>query len=164
MAPNLMKRSTKPDIRCKKHPKHRQSPGVCSLCLREKLSQLSTSNSRTTNISARTGSSCSSSPSSYYSSSSVSSCSSPMHGYRFTTSDQGKISLSLLLFGAKNNVLTKSRSLAFVPTNRGKEGDDDKKLKKVGFFSKLLLRPRTNKKIEEGLVHSRTMREIRVAT
>ncbi|CAL1412968.1 unnamed protein product [Linum trigynum] len=27
------------NIRCKKHPKHRQSPRVCSACLREKLSQ-----------------------------------------------------------------------------------------------------------------------------
>ncbi|GLU16145.1 hypothetical protein SLE2022_325940 [Rubroshorea leprosula] len=36
----------KPTMGCKKHPKHRQSPGVCSLCLREKLSHLSTSSSR----------------------------------------------------------------------------------------------------------------------
>lgn len=86
-----------------------------------------------------------------------------MHGYRFTTTSdhhQGKISLSLLLFGGKNNVLTKSRSLAFVPRN----SDDVKKVKKAGFFSKLLLRQRDNKKIEQGLVHSRTMREITVTT
>ncbi|KAK3230945.1 hypothetical protein Dsin_002826 [Dipteronia sinensis] len=164
---NLVKRPTKPDLRCKKHPKHHQSPGVCSVCLREKLSQLSScssssSSSRATIFAATSCSS--SSASSYYSSScsSVSSSSSPVH---FTTTSnhrrKGKNSLSLLLFGGKNknNVLTKSRSMAFVPRNT-----DDKK---VGFFSKLLLiRPRTNnKKIEDGsfLLHSRTIREIRVA-
>ncbi|KAK2659807.1 hypothetical protein Ddye_006340 [Dipteronia dyeriana] len=167
---NLVKRPTKPELRCKKHPKHRQSPGVCSVCLREKLSQLSScstssSSSRSTVFAATSGSSCSSSSaaSSYYSSScsSVSSSSSPVH---FTTTSnhhrKGKNSLSLFLFGGKNknNVLTKSRSMAFVPRNI-----DDKK---VGFFSKLLLiRPRTNnKKIEDGnLLHSRSIREIRVA-
>lgn len=34
-------------IFCKKHPKHRQSSGVCSVCLTEKLSPLSSSNTGT---------------------------------------------------------------------------------------------------------------------
>ncbi|KAL0695162.1 hypothetical protein Bca4012_062342 [Brassica carinata] len=87
---------------CKKHPKHRQSPGICSLCLTESLSKLSLdfydySSSMTSSSSknvAKTVSSCSSASSesesesdysstaisSYYSS--VSSCLSPLqHRY-----------------------------------------------------------------------------------
>ncbi|CAH8351799.1 unnamed protein product [Eruca vesicaria subsp. sativa] len=80
---------------CKKHPKHRQSPGICSLCLNESLSKLSLdfyeysssmSSSSSKNV-AKTVSSCSSASSeseaesdteisSYYSS--VSSCLSPL--------------------------------------------------------------------------------------
>ncbi|CAN8275713.1 unnamed protein product [Cochlearia groenlandica] len=66
---------------CKKHKKHRQSHGVCSLCLNEMLSKLTLD--YTISI-AKTVSSCSSSTSSnvsscYTSSSSlVSSCSSPL--------------------------------------------------------------------------------------
>ncbi|KAJ0087444.1 hypothetical protein Patl1_08572 [Pistacia atlantica] len=137
-------------IRCKKHPKHRQSPGVCSLCLREKLSKLSTSSSSRVYSSTME------------SSSSSSSCASPMHRYRFTTEGKNNISLSSLLFGSKNG-LTKSRSLAFFPRTRGKEGDDhDNKKKKGGFLSKLL-RPRS-KKIEAGLMHSRSTIEIAVTS
>ncbi|XP_010534087.1 PREDICTED: uncharacterized protein LOC104809723 [Tarenaya hassleriana] len=69
---------------CKKHPKHRQSPGVCSLCLNEKLSKLSldyydyTSSSRDPEtVSSCSSSVSSSSGSSYHSS--VSSCLSPLH-------------------------------------------------------------------------------------
>ncbi|KAJ0025681.1 hypothetical protein Pint_08383 [Pistacia integerrima] len=137
-------------VRCKKHPKHRQSPGVCSLCLREKLSKLSTSSSSRVYSSTME------------SSSSSSSCASPMHRYRFTTEGKNNISLSSLLFGSKNG-LTKSRSLVFFPRKRGKEGDDhDNKKKKGGFLSKLL-RPRS-KKIEAGLMHSRSTIEIAVTS
>ncbi|EOA38648.1 hypothetical protein CARUB_v10010560mg [Capsella rubella] len=84
---------------CKKHPKHRQSPGICSLCLNESLSKLSSdfhenSSSMSSSSLAKTVSSCSSSSSeseseSDYSStaisshySSVSSCLSPLqHRY-----------------------------------------------------------------------------------
>ncbi|KAJ9146474.1 hypothetical protein P3X46_028733 [Hevea brasiliensis] len=148
---------SRPDGRCKKHPKHKQSPGVCSICLSEKLFQLSNScSSRTTSSSTAMDSvSSSSSLSSYSSSSCSSSSSSPVHRYRYGV--QGKGSLSFLLSG--KNVLTKSRSLVFVPRTRGNKdraSDDNNKKKKGGFLSKLL-RPK-NKRIEEGLVHSRTMR------
>ena len=85
---------------CKKHPKHRQSPGICSLCLNGSLSKLSLdfydyssnmTSSSSKNV-AKTVSSCSSASSesesdysstaisSYYSS--VSSCLSPLqHRY-----------------------------------------------------------------------------------
>ncbi|XP_021284965.1 uncharacterized protein LOC110417091 [Herrania umbratica] len=147
---------SKPNEGCRRHPKHRQSPGVCSLCLGEKLSQLSAHTS-SRSITTTASSSSSSSLSSYYSSSSASSCSSPMHRYRFTTEGKGT-SLTLLLFSGKN-ILTKSRSVAFASRMRRKEGDDKKK--KNGFLSKLL-HPRSSKRMEEaaGLMHSRTMREM----
>lgn len=75
---------------CKKHTKHIQSPGICSLCLNEKLSKLSLEYYEYTKNAAETASSCCSSSSSVstsvvsscYSSSSVSSCSSPLQ-YRY---------------------------------------------------------------------------------
>ncbi|KAH6803739.1 hypothetical protein C2S51_031986 [Perilla frutescens var. frutescens] len=68
---------------CKKHPKHMQSPGVCSICLNEKLSQLmsNSDSSSSSSRAARSRSSSSSSLSSYVSSlssSNASSCSSPV--------------------------------------------------------------------------------------
>ncbi|OIT32562.1 PREDICTED: uncharacterized protein LOC109207166 [Nicotiana attenuata] len=124
---------------CKKHPKHKQNPGVCSVCLSEKLSLLSkTSPSNTTTI---TSSCSSSSLSSLSSSSDVSSCSSPPR-YRMDT-----------------NVLMKSRSLALIMRRRegGILEESNGNKKKGGFLSKLLS-PRRNRK-DEGLAHSRTMRE-----
>ncbi|GMI78442.1 hypothetical protein HRI_001513500 [Hibiscus trionum] len=115
---------------CRKHPKHKQSPGVCSLCLRDKLSRLpANSSSRcTTTI----GSSCSSSLSSYCSSSSASSsyASSPMHRYSFPK--EGKDGFSLLFISGKN-MLTKSKSVAFASRLRSKQG-----MNKTGFLSKFL--------------------------
>lgn len=82
---------------CKKHTKHRQSHGVCSLCLTERLSKLSLEYYDYTKPAAKTASSgCSSSisttsVSSCYSSSSVSSCSSPLQfGYRAKKKDGKK--------------------------------------------------------------------------
>ena len=152
----------KPDGRCKKHPKHRQSPGVCSLCLRDKLVQLSaSSSSRTT--SATAGSSCSSSASSlssYYSSSSGSSCASPLH-HPFPLTTEGKRSFSISLLSSKQG-LVKSRSMAVAPRGDGEGSAVNKKSeKKSGFWSKLL-RPRSKRMEEKDakvLVRSRTVRE-----
>ncbi|XP_018857442.2 uncharacterized protein LOC109019578 [Juglans regia] len=162
-----MGKSSKSVVKCKKHPTHRQSPGVCSRCLNEKLSQLSSSSgSRRTSFPAGSGS-CSSSPSSlssYYSSSSASSCSSPVH----LTNMEGKIinSLSFLLNG-KNGGLTKSRSLVFFPRMNRPRGDDDDDMKrdqkKGGFWSKFL-RASSKRQTEETLMHSRTVREIVMTT
>ncbi|XP_022772292.1 uncharacterized protein LOC111314936 [Durio zibethinus] len=154
---------SKPNEGCKRHPKHRQSPGVCSLCLTEKLSQLSANSSSRCTTATKVAYSCSSSSSlsSYYSSSSSSSYSSPMHCYRFTTEGKGT-SFSLLLFSRKN-ILTKSRSVAFASRMRSKEGED--KNKKCGFLSKLLHPKNTMRKEEAtGLEHSRTVREILSST
>ncbi|KAK8492150.1 hypothetical protein V6N13_054112 [Hibiscus sabdariffa] len=116
---------------CRKHPKHRQSPGVCSLCLRDKLSRLP-ANSTSRCTTATVASSCSSSPSSYCSSSSASSsyASSPMHRHSFPK--EGKDGFSLFLISGKN-MLTKSKSVAFASRLRSKEEKN-----KTGFFSKLL--------------------------
>ncbi|XP_047955960.1 uncharacterized protein LOC125201763 [Salvia hispanica] len=97
---------------CKKHPKHRQSPGVCSICLREKLSNLSNCahNSRT----ARSPSSASSLSS--YASSLSSSCASP----------PPELTISVAFF-------RKSRSMAVVVP-----AEKEIRIVKGGFWSKLL--------------------------
>ncbi|KAK7321207.1 hypothetical protein VNO77_31598 [Canavalia gladiata] len=124
---------------CKKHPKHHQSPGVCSLCLREKLIQLSSSNSCRKTSSIITSSS-SSSLSSYYSSSSTSSYASPVHCCCFISSTEGKrsSSVSIFLLSGDNGII-KSRSLAIFPRKRDCEGDAlNKSANKSGFWFKLL--------------------------
>ncbi|GKV09390.1 hypothetical protein SLEP1_g20899 [Rubroshorea leprosula] len=140
----------KPTMGCKKHPKHHQSPGVCSLCLREKLSRLSTSSSRSIPKTRIIASSCSSSSLSS-DSSSPSSCSSPVYPYdqdaRYLS---GKGSLSMI--GVGINRLTKSKTTAFFTKPREKEGDERKN--RTGFLSKLL----HPKRKEEELMHSRTVR------
>jgi len=145
-----VKGRSKPDRKCKKHPKHEQPPGVCSVCLSEKLSQLPTS-ATTSRIASLNAMDCSSSCS-LSSYSSFSSYSSPMHHFQYPTHGKGSFPL---FFNGKNMFLTKSRSLAFVP-RRGNKDCHEKK--KGGFWSKLLRLPK-GKKVEEGLVHSRTMRE-----
>ncbi|KAK9193240.1 hypothetical protein WN944_003937 [Citrus x changshan-huyou] len=40
MSPSSKSKHDTTVIKCRKHLKHKQSPGVCSLCLRDKLSQL----------------------------------------------------------------------------------------------------------------------------
>nr|XP_004490386.1 uncharacterized protein LOC101507869 [Cicer arietinum] len=105
----------KPKGRCKKHPKHNQSPGVCSLCLREKLSQLSSfSSNNTTFFVANDGSSSSSSYvsslSSYYSSSSVSSCASPLHCFCFNS--EGKSGYLSIFFVSGQHEIIKNKSFS----------------------------------------------------
>ncbi|KAK8313957.1 hypothetical protein V6Z11_D01G144500 [Gossypium hirsutum] len=120
-------RRLKPNEGCERHPKHKQSPGVCSLCLAQKLSHLSSTHFSTL---------ASSSSSSISSSCSSSSCSSsPFHPYRFIADSKGT-SFSFLLFNGKN-LFTKSKSVAWPSRMISKEGDDHKK-KKGGFLSKLL--------------------------
>lgn len=145
-------RGSKSDGRCKKHPKHRQTPGVCSLCLKERLCQLSaTSRSHAASTTTRSSCSTSSSLSSYYSSSSASSCSSPSLSYSYPFVTQEKTGSMSFVMGA-NNVLQKSRSLAFVPRMRRRDGSggggDDHKKKGRGFWSKLFLR-RTSKRMDQ---------------
>ncbi|KAL3351710.1 hypothetical protein AABB24_020000, partial [Solanum stoloniferum] len=126
-------------IICKKHSKHQQSPGVCSICLSEKLSKLSKT-SRIINTTSSCSSSSSLSSLSSSSSSDVSSCSSP--AYR-----RMKTMATLRSGGGNINVLTKSRSLVFVTTRKDGEIEEingKNKDKKRGLLSKLL-HPRKNK-------------------
>ncbi|KAI9097491.1 hypothetical protein K1719_025402 [Acacia pycnantha] len=128
----------KHDASCKKHPKHNQSPGVCSLCLRERLSQLPSSSTSRAAPSSETSSSVSS-LSSYYSSSSASSCASPSEANKTTTGS----SISIFSFNAKHGLI-KSRSVAASSRRRGSVGDDDPNAKSRGFLFNLL-RPRHKK-------------------
>ncbi|CAN8289928.1 unnamed protein product [Cochlearia groenlandica] len=129
---------------CKKHPKHRQSPGVCSLCLNEKLSIFikATSTSSYSSLRRRKARQimCSSSTtSSSCSSSSVSSCPSPLVDRRcYFLMDGGDI-------GSENRIswMTKSRSLAC-------KVDDEKRkksMRKGGFFFGLVGTRRDNKRV-----------------
>ncbi|KAI4337667.1 hypothetical protein L6164_016052 [Bauhinia variegata] len=151
------------DGRCKKHPKHRQSPGICSLCLRKKLTQISSS-SRKAAISAA---SYVSSTSSLSSCSSSSSCASPVHRFRFATvGKSSSSSMSIFLLSDKPG-LAKSHSLAVFPRRkhhaaaRG-SGDNNniKSGKKGGFWSKFL-HPKGKRKEENAklIMHSRSVKE-----
>ncbi|KAI4366561.1 hypothetical protein MLD38_022423 [Melastoma candidum] len=154
--------------RCRKHPWHHQSPGVCSLCLVERLSRLSSSSSYGKKPSYRMArSASSSSPSSvstYYSSSESSYCPSPSrrprHGGRLADEARsGPLMLSALFFGGGRDVagLKKSRSMAVEAVPKvDKAGEDEKKNKKKngkgkesrGFWSKLLVNRRRKKRRE----------------
>lgn len=143
---------TKANAPCRKHPKHIQSPGVCSLCLNQKLSKLRSASSRA----KRNYPSSSSSSSSYISSPSSSdgsSCSSPALNYAGSRS--GKPTRLFKSIGQET--LKKSRSMAFFMRRRREEEDGNGNGKNVeirrGFWSKLLPR-----KIM-GLTHSKTTRE-----
>lgn len=115
-----------PDGRCKKHSKHKQSPGVCSLCLREKLSRLSLPiTSSTASSYSLASTSCASSLS--CSSSSACSRASPINIFPFTTESKSSNSSSfssIFFLNGKHGII-KSRSMA-VGTKKG------------GFWSRLL--------------------------
>ncbi|PWA72211.1 hypothetical protein CTI12_AA272860 [Artemisia annua] len=152
-------------VSCKKHTDHQQSPGVCSLCLRERLIKISGSSSSHAHVSNVSSSSSSSSISSVSSVSSSrassnvpSNTASPMHKSQTRTKIydvEGKGYLSFL---------RKSRSVAFVSEKSVQ--NDGRKKKGDGFWSKLMGLKRSDVKkrlTEDGssrLMHSRTMREM----
>ncbi|KAL8243166.1 hypothetical protein R6Q59_009424 [Mikania micrantha] len=129
---NPRKHASASSRKCKKHPKHEQSPGICSSCLRERLLKISRSSSRVVASCAYNYSS-SSSSSSFISSISSSSgalsdTASPMHGWH-----------------ASFLKLKKSKSIAGEIRIMDNNINNDQ-TKKAGFWSKLM--------------HSRTMREM----
>ncbi|XP_009787285.1 uncharacterized protein LOC107774624 [Nicotiana tabacum] len=134
---------TEPEIICKKHPNHKQQPGVCSSCLREKLNKLSTS---TTTIMPLSLSSSSTSSSNF---------DSPRGGgHRRITSDVvGPFSfVSIIGAGAgAGGGLKKSRSIAFVARSGCRSGGLNGQKKKEGFWSKLIRS--TAKRSNTVLVH-----------
>ncbi|KAL3369166.1 hypothetical protein AABB24_009802 [Solanum stoloniferum] len=116
-----------PQVICKKHQDHKQNPGVCSCCLRERLIKLSTNS--TTTIMA-TSSSCT--YSSLSSSTSSSTCGSPRRHRRINSDVVGPF--SFVGTGAGGG-LKKSRSIAFVARSCGLLNEQKKK---EGFWSKLI--------------------------
>ncbi|XP_050376547.1 uncharacterized protein LOC126793957 [Argentina anserina] len=172
----IRSKKVRPDNVCKKHPKHEQSPGVCSICLKEKLAKLSNSSGSSRRTSTTMGSgtpSTTSSLSSYYSSTYSSSCSSPpaerqARNYRFADREKEKgssVANWLLGEGGDQNdyVLKKSRSLATYFPRRQKSIRQNVEEKKGRRFWSRLLRPISKRKEDTPtLVHSRTVREVRV--
>ncbi|MCD7449381.1 hypothetical protein HAX54_051812 [Datura stramonium] len=135
---------SEPVVICKNHPQHKQQPGVCSCCLREKLSKIN----GTTTIAT-----ISSIPSSLSSSASSSTCASP-RGHRRITSDVAGghysfVTLAAAGAGGGGGGLKKSRSIAFVARG-GRVGINGKK-KKEGFWSKLIRS--TGKRSKRVIVH-----------
>ncbi|KAK1264035.1 hypothetical protein QJS04_geneDACA009319 [Acorus gramineus] len=110
------------EIRCKNHPNHRQSQGVCPSCLSEKLNQILLSSK----VSRTTSSSSSPSPGSVASFSSVSLSSAPSPNTRRKQQQPplGR-SLSMVVPVMKT---TRAATLASAENRRG------------GFWSRLLLR------------------------
>ncbi|XP_057809007.1 uncharacterized protein LOC131023480 [Salvia miltiorrhiza] len=144
---------TKANAPCKKHPKHTQSPGVCSLCLNQKLFRLTNSaSSRPKRPANLPYCSSSSSSSSYISSSDESSYSSPVLSY--AASRATKSTRLFKNFGQET--LKKSRSMAFFLQMRKEEDKKCVEMKR-GFWSKLLSTK------NKALMHSRTTRERVVA-
>lgn len=137
---------------CKKHQSEKQLPGVCSSCLRERLSQLPAFSNK---INAIGGGrySCSSSLSSspHYSAASSSTYAPPIFGRRHRRSSEkmGSISFTLKV----SNGLKKSRSIAFITSSRVDEAAESGK-KKGGFWSKLLWS--TGKRNKDVLIHARS--------
>ncbi|XP_073110247.1 uncharacterized protein [Elaeis guineensis] len=151
------------DGRCKRHPEHRQSKGVCPFCLREKLSHISATSSTTTTNASST--------SSYSSDSNLSSSiNSPPHRDAKTT----RLFLLLKRNTSRSKPLRKSRSLAFVmrenkeedkrkQKEEGRKEKDKKKKrrrkKKGSFWSQLMIGSDRRKKVDGSLSHSKTTKE-----
>ncbi|KAG5543941.1 hypothetical protein RHGRI_016632 [Rhododendron griersonianum] len=167
---NRRKNTSNSQTRCKKHPKHQQSPGVCSICLGERLSQISTSSSSSSRraVEAYCSSSSSSSLSSLSSSSRCSTSElSPVH-HQHHHHHRVRSGTGAGVKWSKNNymVFGKSRSMAFVGEVGERIFKNKSSSSSSGFWSKLL-RPRSQKKnnhVDVGFGHSRTMRERMFAT
>lgn len=141
---------------CKDHPNDKQLPGVCSSCLRDKLSQLTTlidphccSPSSPTSPQAQ--------PFSHASLNYVTPAY-PRRLHRNASHATSSVSC-MLSFNYELN-LKKSKSLAFASRNRLKERDivsGGRGRKKDGFWSKVL--KLTRKDTKEAFMNSRTARE-----
>ncbi|KAL9229582.1 hypothetical protein vseg_005033 [Gypsophila vaccaria] len=166
---------------CKKHPNHKQSPGVCSACLQEKLSKLRTSSTPPTTLTsnktnnASKSSSSSSTPQYSSASSNTTTATRKSPGTRHRRNgSETYVSVGMVL----NDGLKKSRSVSCAPlTSRGKlgandgvsdrfkscvttttVGEVDNVGKKNGFLKKLI--HTTSKKTKSVFMHSKTtMRE-----
>lgn len=138
------------DQRCKKHPSHKQSKGVCPSCLREKLSRLSSYPSSSSSAAINRSSSCSCSslsPCSLTDSDLSSLAGSPHH---IQQHQHKSFSFMFMISGGK--ALKKSRSLAFVEKEKSEK-------KKRGFLSKLINGKKKEKDVVGELtLHSKTLK------
>ncbi|CAL9059600.1 unnamed protein product [Musa banksii] len=167
-----MGRPAKDESRCKRHPKHRQSVGVCPFCLRERLSHLTHPSSSSSAV-YLSSSSASSSPYSTSDSDLSSYASTPPH-HCDVKRPKGWL-LPEPRVAARGGKLTKSLSLVFVvrsheedekekkimADHKGKEKEKTKK-KKSRFWSKLLSgsNGRQKKRMAGGaFLHSHTFKE-----
>ncbi|KAL3504787.1 hypothetical protein ACH5RR_034628 [Cinchona calisaya] len=94
----------------------------------------------------------------------TSSPSSPVHHHRHHRMASDGRGLSMNFFKSGKNVLTKSRSVAFITRKREGAGEAaassmDHGKKKTSFWSKLL-RPKSKMIDHEGLFHSRIMTRV----
>lgn len=148
---------------CVKHPNMNQSAGVCSCCLRERLSQLCASNNMKTamgayyysnNEKSNSFSSLSRSPSSICDETSSASRRRRHHHRRNVSEVMGSFSFMLSV----GSGLKKSRSIAFVakPHDFGEVKSGKSKL--AGFWSKLL-RTKGKRNRDQAFMHSNTLRE-----
>lgn len=137
--------------RCKEHPNNNQLPGVCSYCLRDKLSNLCNNKPTYYHVPH------SPQPFSSVSSNFVSLANRHSHHRRHTSSLTDSSFSSMI---SSNSGLKKSKSVAFASRSqlRGKVENGDNKVRKKGsFWSKLLKLTRNDTK--EAFMHSKTMRE-----
>lgn len=116
-------------MRCKKHPKHRQSAGVCSLCLIERLSDLAAANNAQAN-NQQAASYCSSSGAST-SYSTVSSPPFPARGAARSVFFSGP-----LLSGRAP--MFRSKSVAVVAERPAPPGKERRRRSGTGFWSRLM--------------------------
>lgn len=119
---------------CKRHPGVKKLPGVCSYCLNERLSQLTSySSNQKFSYSFSSSPTCSSTSSSTY-------ISPAGHRRKHRRNAPDVISSASFLFNSSNTGLKKSRSMAIVAKNQFAEVKDEEKnkKKKSGFWSKLI--------------------------
>ncbi|XP_019185283.1 PREDICTED: uncharacterized protein LOC109180250 [Ipomoea nil] len=118
---------------CKSHPEHKQPAGVCSCCLRERLSKISGAVMDSSTMSSPAAAAA---PYNYSSASSScsSGCVSPRGHRRITSDVAGRF--SFITVGGGDGGLKKSRSIAFAARRPARVLAGGKK--KEGFWSKLI--------------------------
>lgn len=138
-------------MRCKKHPRHRQSTGVCSLCLIERLSDLAAANNAKVN-NQQAASYCSSSDAST-SYSTVSSPFSPAGGAATSVFFSGP-------FLGGRAPMIRSKSVAVVVERPAPQGKERRRRSGTGLWSKLM-RVGTKRRKAPALAASSTLLGVR---
>ncbi|PKU62677.1 vitellogenin-A2 [Dendrobium catenatum] len=148
--------------RCKKHPIHKNSNGVCPYCLRDKLANISGSSSSSTNNAGSSSSSASSTAYSSYDSDVSSSVASPPKQYE----ERNKKRIFQLLKGRKRTLKSSlSFSLSKEVEKVSEKGKEEKRKSKNGagkLWAKLVMAGKGKKNQGEGrstLAHSMTVKE-----